>query len=137
MKRYLLTFFLVFCALTSFAQSHRYYCEVKGYEKGVKSKIKPVFDLGEKVSKELWNCKCRKLKFVDENGKRIKFRSIVDTANFMSERGWILQEAYAAAYSSKTFVKHWIFYKEANDLNDVKEGLMRKKDYRRAQKMNE
>lgn len=137
MKRYLLTFFLVFCALTSFAQSHRYYCEVKGYEKGVKSKIKPVFDFGEKVSKELWNCKSRKLKFVDEDGKRIKFRSIVDTANFMSERGWDLQEAYSAAYSSKTSVKHWIFYKEAIDINDVKEGLMRKKDYRKAQKINE
>ncbi len=131
MKRYLLTFFLVFCALTSFAQSHRYYCEIKGYEKGLTSNYKVIFDFGQKVSQSAWNKKSHKLKFVDENGKKIKFKSVIDAANFMSERGWFLQEAYSAPYSSSKSLKHWVFYKEASNLDEVKDGFLRKKDYRK------
>ena len=76
MKKYLATILLVFCISSAFAQSQdnntdsrRYYCEIKCYENSIKSSSAVIFDFGDAVSLEIWGCKSRKLKFVDENGK--------------------------------------------------------------------
>lgn len=139
MKKYYVTLLFTLFASISFAQTEevapetsepvRYYCEVKGYEKSLTSKVKIIFDFGETVSKDVWGCKSKKLTLVDENCKKMKFKSIVDAANFMSKRGWILHQAYSAAYASKKSIKHWIFYKDAATIEEMSDGLMTKKIY--------
>ena len=137
MKRFFATLLLVLFVSLSFAQKqdansaeHRFYCEVKCYEKGVKSNDKVILEFGKVVSKDVWNYPNRKVKFVDENGKVIKFKSMVDAANFLSERGWTLSQAYSSSYVGKKTVKHWIFSKEAENYDAMKEGLVTQKEYR-------
>ena len=138
MKRLFATLLLVLVVSLAFAQKHvacnvdrKFYCEVKCYEKGLKSKYKVLFDFGETVSKEVWNRSNRKVAFVDENGRFFKFKSIVDAANFFSERGWTLVETYSSTYVGKKSIKHWVFCKEAEDYDDMKEGFVTKKEYRK------
>ena len=141
MKMYLATFLLTLCVFFSFAQTQesnsearKFYCEIKCYERGVKSNKKVIFDFGKTVTKDIWGCSNHKLKFVNEAGKTITFKSIVDVANYLEERGWTLQQAYSSAYRPKKSVKHWILYREAKDYDEVKEGLMTKKEYKMMKK---
>ena len=141
MKKLLLTLLLMFCVSASFAQlqngdtgKRKFYCEVKCYESGTKSTSAVVFDFGDVVSREIWGRASHKLKFVDENGKRIKFKSLVDAAHFLNERGWTFQQAYSSEYGHKKSVKHWIFYKEADMTDKVKEGFVTKDEYKEMNK---
>ena len=102
----------------------RYYCEVKGIEKEVSAGLKIIFDFGTNASYNVWGISS-KLKFVDENGKEIKFNSMVDAANYMVQRGWIFQQAYSSAYGGKPVI-HWIFFKDADSIEEAKEGIMTK-----------
>lgn len=122
---------LIFC-LASFAEhiyaQQRYYCEVKGIEKELSSGLKIIFDFGTKASYNMWGDLSSKLKFVDENGEEIKFNSMVDAANYMVERGWIFQQAYSSAYGGKPVI-HWIFFKDAENIEKAKEGIMTKTEH--------
>lgn len=119
---------LVLYAGETFAQ-HRYYCEVKGIEKGIPSGLKIIFDFGE-IASYTGGGLSNKLKFVDENGDEIKFNSMVDAANYMTDRGWIFQQAYSSIYVGQPVI-HWIFYKDAEDIHQAKEGIMTKSDYKK------
>ena len=137
MKRIFATVLIMLSVSLSFAQKqdansaeHKFYCELKCYEKGVKSNYKVVFDFGEILSKEVWGLSNHKVAFVDENGRFFKFKSIVDAANFLSERGWTLEQTYSSSYAGKKPVKHWIFSKEAENYDAMKEGLVTQKEYR-------
>lgn len=137
MKRIFATFLLMLSVTLSFAQKQddnsaerRYYCEIKCYEKGVKSNYKVFFEFGSVVSKEVWNRSNCKVAFVNENGKLIKFKSMVDAANFLVERGWILDKVYSTTYTNKKNIKHWLFYKDAEGYEELKEGFVTKKEYR-------
>lgn len=140
MKKFLATILLVLCISPSFAQSQynnengRYYCEIKCYENSIKSSSAVIFDFGDAVSLEIWGCKSRKLKFVDENGKIFKFKNIVDATHFLCERGWTLQEAYSSQYGEKKSIKHWILYKDADGYDKLREGLVTKKEYKKMNK---
>ena len=140
MKRIFVTFMLALLVSLSFAQTkndnanRKYYCEIKCYEKGGKSSSKVVFEFGETVSKDVWECHNRKVVFVDEVGKTVKFKTMVDAANFLSLRGWELEQAYSSPSYSKKTIKHWVFSKEAGSYDDVKAGFITKKEYRQMKK---
>lgn len=106
----------------------RFYCEVKGIEKDFTSGLKIIFDFGTNTSYNLWGTLSSKLKFVDKDGKVIKFNSMVDAANYMVERGWTFQQAYSSAYGGKPVI-HWIFYKDAENMEKAREGIMTRKEY--------
>ena len=108
----------------------RYYCEVKGIEKELSAGLKIIFDFGTKASYNIWGDLSRQLKFVDDKGKEIKFNSMVDAANYMVERGWKFQQAYSSIYSGKPII-HWIFFKDAPNMEEAKEGIMTKKEYQK------
>lgn len=130
MKRFILIACLALLASVSYAQTHRYYCEVKGIEKELSSGLKIIFDFGDKASYTIWGDLSSKLKFVDEDGKEIKFNSMVDAANYMVERGWHFQQAYSSVYSGKLII-HWIFYKDAESMEKAAEGIMTKEKFKR------
>ena len=123
---------LMYCAGNVSAQ-HRYYCEVKGIEKELSSGLKIIFDFGTKASYNIWGDLSSKLKFVDENGEVIDFNSMVDAANYMVSKGWSFQQAYSSAYSGKSII-HWIFYKDAENMEKAREGIMTKTEYRKLKK---
>ena len=66
---------------------------------------------------------------VDENGKEIDFNSMVDAANYMSEKGWNFQQAYTSFYEGNV-IHHWIFYKEADSQEEAGKGIMTKEKYK-------
>lgn len=136
MKIKIIKCLLVFCfaLISSNAYSqHRYYCEVKGIEKELSSGLKIIFDFGTKASYNIWGDLSSKLKFVDDKGEEIKFNSMVDAANYMVERGWIFAQAYSSVYGGNPVI-HWIFYKDAENMEKAREGIMTKTEYREMKK---
>ena len=127
--RLLLAISFILCVGNVYAQ-HRYYCEIKGIEKELSSGLKIIFDFGTKASYNIWGDLSSKLKFVDENGEVIKFNSMVDAANYMVDRGWTFQQAYSSVYSGSPII-HWIFYKDAENMEKASEGIMTKSEYQR------
>lgn len=130
--RLLLVMSLIMNIENAYAQ-HRYYCEVKGIEKELSSGLKIIFDFGTKASYNIWGDLSSKLKFVDENGEEIKFNSMVDAANYMVERGWNFQQAYSSIYGRNPII-HWIFYKDAENMQKAREGIMTKAEYQKSKK---
>lgn len=59
---------------------------------------------------------------LDENGKDIKFNSMVAAMNYMGERGWKFVQAYVVTVSNQN-VLHWLLYKDVTDNAQIKEGL--------------
>ena len=59
---------------------------------------------------------------LDENGKDIKFNSMVAAMNYMGERGWKFVQAYVVTVSNQN-VLHWLLYKDVTDTAQIKEGL--------------
>lgn len=108
----------------------RYYCEVKGIEKDFSSGLKIIFDFGANASYNMWGNLSNKLKFVDEKGEEIKFNSMVDAANYMVQRGWIFQQAYSSIYGESPVI-HWIFFKDAENMEKAKEGILTKEEYQK------
>ena len=120
MKKILTSILLLFVVLCSYAQTKRYYCEVKGIEKELSSGLKIIFDFGNQASYNMWGDLSSKLKFVDEkNGEEIKFNSMVDAANYMVEKGWSFQQAYSSAYGGHPVI-HWISIKMQRPLKKPK-----------------
>lgn len=124
---------LAFCIVT-FAEhahaQHRYYCEIKGIEKELSSGLKIIFDFGTQASYNIWGDLNNKQKFVDENGEEIKFNSMVDAANYMVDRGWNFQQAYSSIYGGHPII-HWIFYKDAENMEKAREGITTKAEYKK------
>lgn len=59
---------------------------------------------------------------LDENGKDIKFNSMVGAMNYMGERGWKFVQAYVVTVSNQN-VLHWLLYKDITDPVQMMEGL--------------
>ena len=69
------------------------YCQLKGTEAGVfTKKITIELDLGEK--QKLFENIVGKSPLADEDGKIIKFNSMIDALNHMAKDGWFFVNAY-------------------------------------------
>ncbi len=131
-KKWFLAICLMLCVGNTFAQ-HRYYCEVEGIEKVLSSGLKIIFDFGTNTSYTVGGTLNSKLKFVDENGEEINFNSMVDAANYMVDKGWTFQQAYSSTYGGNHII-HWIFYKDAENMEKAREGIMTKSEYQNLHK---
>lgn len=112
--------------------ARKYFCEIKGTNKALSAGMRIVFDLGESPVYSIWNGLKSQQKMVDENGKEIDFNSMVDAANYMSEKGWNFQQAYTSFYEGNV-IHHWIFYKEADSQEEAGKGIMTKETYKQKQ----
>lgn len=108
----------------------RYYCEVKGTENDLRTGLMIILDFGTQIPYDIWGDLSTKLKLVDEKGKDINFNSMVDAANYMSARGWKFQQAYSSVYGEKN-ITHWIFYKDADNMDQAREGIIIRSEYKR------
>ena len=86
------------------------YCEILGTGSLFSTKVKIDIDYGQEVS--FWN-QDRRLK--DENGKSVKFNSMVDALNYMGTLGWEFVQAYVVTIPSmggQQNVYHWLLKRE-------------------------
>ena len=133
MKKYLSIMLLALSVLPAVAQTKRYYCEIKGIENGFSAGLKIIFDLGDDPTYNISGSLSSKQELVDGNGEKIRFNSMVDAANYMVDKGWTFQQAYSSSYGGHPII-HWIFYKEAELPEKVREGIMTREEYRRLTK---
>jgi hypothetical protein len=92
------------------------YCSLKGYNFWGVGKVKVQLDLGYKTS----NFET----LLDENGKQIKFNTMMEVINYMAKRGWELdQVCFFTEGMSKTNVANYIMKKYINDDQQIREGL--------------
>lgn len=124
MRKYLvLLLFVLSLSLSSFAQNITtngksfVYCTLVGTASAFSTKVKIEIDFGQAVS--FWN-QDRRLK--DQNGKPIKFNSMVDALNFMGAQGWEFVQAYSVTIANQN-VYHYLLKKEVSqeDLNKILE----------------
>ena len=118
MNRILLASFLIFVSVSLFAQKpYKAYCNLIGDENSLKKGIVSVrIDFGQKDLKDN--------KFVDENGKEIKFRTMVSAMNFMSKLGWQLEQVYNRYDQiDGSPIIIWVLSKEVDSDNEITKGF--------------
>ena len=97
------------------------YCSVKGYNFWGAGKVKVQLDLGYKTS----NFET----LLDENGKQIKFNTMMEVINYMAKRGWELdQVCFFTEGMSKTNVANYILKKYIKDDSEIRAGLSTQAD---------
>ena len=129
MKKFLLICLLALNLGVINVQAHRYYCEVTGRQSDFDSSMKVIFDFGTSFTRDFWGDLSSRLKFVNENGNEIEFKSMVDAMNYMSDRGWSFLQAFAT-YTEGSEIQHWILYKDADTQEKAKEGIMTKEEWK-------
>ena len=134
--KFLITVFALSCSCQIYAQNKRFYCEIKGTQKQLSSRMKIIFDFGQNSSYSIWTNLNPMMKFVDKKGEEIDFNSMVDAMNYMSERGWKFQQAYSThkIKEGSTAIEHWILYKDANTKEEAREGILTKEEYEKLQR---
>lgn len=91
---------------------------------GLGNKISVQIDFGEE--KNFWGNDGRDI-LVDDNGKDIKFNSMVDALNFMGSRGWTFENAYAITIGNQ-HVYHWLVSKKIKAGENARGDLQQKRD---------
>lgn len=121
MKKFLLIFLLSCPSCVLFAQTpFKTYCNLIGDENSLKKGIVSIrIDYGQEDLKDN--------KFVDENGKEIKFRTMVSAMNFMSKLGWKLEQVYNRYDKiDGSPIIIWILSKEVTSKEDITNGFQTK-----------
>lgn len=112
----------IFASVNCFGQK-RVYCEIIGWQKLMNSNEVGKIDIDFGQKRSVWG----NHSLVDENGKTIKFNSMVDAMNFMSEKGWELVSTY-----HDTSRIHWVLVNIIDDEEelhfDTKNNTKKKKD---------
>lgn len=135
MKRFLVAL-LTFLPLVMTAQEQReeetitVFCELLGINKnvlGIGDKISVQVDFGD--DKNFWGNDGRDM-LVDENGKDIKFNSMVDAMNFMGERGWVFEDSYVVTIAKQNVI-HWLLSKKIRKGEDSRGDIQQKRDMKK------
>ncbi len=112
-KLLLLLAFTVCTTLNLFGQTveendstQEIYCMIVGTGQFMSNKVSIDIDFGQKTS--IWSV--RETKMVDEDGKKIKFNSMIDACNYLASKGWTLVNAYPAS-SNLGNCYHFVFKK--------------------------
>lgn len=97
----------------------RVYAELVGYQTnllGLNKNVMVEIDLGQYQS----TFKSQALQ--DENGKTLKFNSMVAAMNYMGDRGWTFVQVYAVNKDDTSYY-HWLMYKDVTDKSQIFDGL--------------
>lgn len=124
MNRFLLAAFLSFVGIVLFAQTpYKAYCNLIGDENSLKKGVVSVrINYGQEDLKDN--------KFVDENGKEIKFRTMVSAMNFMSKLGWQLEQVYNRIDQvDGSPIIIWVLSKEIISEEEITKGFQTKRMY--------
>lgn len=118
MKKIIILFVLALMCVCVRAQ-HTVYCEVMQFNTG-SPKALIVVDFGNKGADEI----------VDENGKKIKFKSSVDALSYFEKLGWSVLSAYSVvAYNGLANVPtvRYLLQKKVASYDEKMDGIRIKK----------
>ncbi len=149
MKKIILTLALIASSMTVIAQdaiqvppaqvsevegfnpaSKRVYALLSGSPQLFSSKVKVAIDFGQSTS---WLGAMSESMIVDENGKEIKFNSMIDAMNYLGQFGWKFAQAYVVPHGDKGDMSgtvYWILYKDVDDYSQITEGFITKRQQR-------
>jgi hypothetical protein len=112
----------------------RVYAQLSSEEQIFSSKVKVSIDFGQSTS---WLTSMSESRLVDKDGKEIKFNSMIDALNYLTQFGWRFAQAYVVpsgsggkdsmSISSKTY---WILYKDVDDYSQITEGFTTRRQLR-------
>ena len=114
--------------------ARRVYAQLSSEEQIFSSKVKVSIDFGQSTS---WLTSMSESRLVDKDGKEIKFNSMIDALNYLTQFGWRFAQAYVVpsgsggkdsmSISSKTY---WILYKDVDDYSQITEGFTTRRQLR-------
>ena len=92
------------------------------------SKVKVSIDFGQSTS---WLTSMSESRLVDKDGKEIKFNSMIDALNYLTQFGWRFAQAYVVPNGSGSRndvsiggTTYWILYKDVDDYDQITEGFI-------------
>ena len=109
--------------ITDSVSTRQVYCLLLGKSTnvlGLGSKCTVEVDFGEGQS--VWRGGVDNT-LVDDKGKPIKFNSMIDALNFMTQYGWEFVNAYAITLPSNQHVYHWLLKKDVSIFETGREGI--------------
>lgn len=122
MRKSLLALLLLFVCVFAKAQ-HTVFCEVMQFSPGgAKSMIS--VDFGNDGTDEI----------VDENGKKIKFKSSIDALSYFEKLGWSVLSVYSVNHNSglaNVPVVHYLLQKKVENYDDKFAGIHLKRDFKK------
>ena len=108
----------------------RVYAELSCDHQLFSSKVKVSIDFGQSTS---WLTSMSESRLVDRNGKEIKFNSMIDALNYLTQFGWRFAQAYVLPKGSGGDVSgttYWILYKDVDDYSQITEGFTTRRQQR-------
>ena len=136
MKKILIVVIILGMAICAYAQktdsisspkTKTVFAQIMGINKnllGIGNKLSIEIDFGEENS--FWGNDGRN-EVVDENGKEIKFNTMVDAMNFMGERGWVYTDSYVVTVGKQNVI-HWLLRKEIGVDEEIRGNIKQKRD---------
>lgn len=128
-KRLIIVFICILSIIPVQLHARKYYCEIKGIGKNFSSVFKITIDFWENSKYSIGIGVIDSKDLVTEGGESVEFKSMVDTENYMEEKGCNFQQTYSSFYGG-TAVYNWIFYKEAETKEEAGKGIMTKETYK-------
>ena len=105
----------------------RVYAQLSCEEQLFSTKVKVSIDFGQSTS---WLFSMSESRLVDKNGKEIKFNSMIDALNYLTQFGWRFAQAYVVPNGSGSKdsmsvsgTTYWILYKDVDDYSQITEGF--------------
>lgn len=136
MKKILIIIAILGLAVTGYAQesdtipapkTKTVFAQIMGINKnvlGIGNKISVEIDFGDENN--FWGRDGRN-EVVDENGKEMKFNTMVDAMNFMGERGWVYTDSYVITVGQQHVI-HWLLQKEIGIDEDARGNIKQRRD---------
>lgn len=129
MKKIILILAIIFMAIGARAQStiqsedgkYPVYCDLKAYNFWGVGKVKVMLDMGA-VSNGGGSFES----LYGEDGKQIKFNTVMAAVNYMAKKGWILDKTYYVTEGAGRAVLHYVLVKRVKNDNEIREGLITK-----------
>lgn len=97
------------------------YCDLKAYNFWGVGKVKVMLDMGA-VSNGGGSFES----LYDEDGKQIKFNTVMAAVNYMAKKGWILDKTYYVTEGAGRAVLHYVLVKRVKNDSEIREGLITK-----------
>lgn len=129
MKKIILILAIIFMAIGAKAQStiqsedgkYPVYCDLKAYNFWGVGKVKVMLDMGA-VSNGGGSFES----LYGEDGKQIKFNTVMAAVNYMAKKGWILDKTYYVTEGAGRAILHYVLVKRVKNDSEIREGLITK-----------
>ena len=131
MKKIILILAIIFMAIGAKAQStiqsedgkYPVYCDLKAYNFWGVGKVKVMLDMGA-VSNGGGSFES----LYGEDGKQIKFNTVMAAVNYMAKKGWILDKTYYVTEGAGRAVLHYVLVKRVKNDSEIRAGLITKEE---------